>query len=201
MANFNTHFNKQHGFLNAVFTEADHPLPLQPVLENEEIRLNLQVPQQVQMNAQDELNNVEYMDDNEIGDILDQLPSVESYHETEVETAKRLVNLKSRHKVSSDTCNDIFAEALNFALNLFRTKRNFQTHMDKSIKVAKSTYLQRKLTNALPIETISRLHPITKKKLRPDIYYVSIIETLKRLFSLPGVLDLIKADYARKLLH
>ena len=194
---FQKHFSKVHfilcGFLKEANQPTSHPLPeptnVQPPSDPSDQR-----PQPV---AADTLQDPPREDNGMDFDPHDYETC--DYESFKRRTAQLMVNLKSRHKVSSGACNDIVADTLRFVHEMYQENPvHFRANVENSQKIVSSTFLQRRFTNALPLKIIRHIDTQTKKPTKPDIYYIPIADTLKRVLSQPGVMDIIKSDHARK---
>lgn len=189
--------------MNGVLREADNPLvPNQPPLaaQQPQDQPNQQLlPQPVAAEQHERVDAGDGFDDYDVGADLDAINFGCDYQAMQKKTAQRMVQLKSQHKVSSNTCNKIYSAAIEDALAMYNDNPyHFRANAENALKVANSTHLQRKLTNSLPLKIQRTFDKITKNKVLPDIYYIPLYDTLRRLLALPGVLELIKADHSRK---
>lgn len=119
-------------------------------------------------------------------DRYDSSPS--DYEVTKQTVASLLTHCKSKFQVASSTCNSLMTLAFKFAAILHRRKRDAAQHLNLAISVSKSNHLQRKYNQ-------TKLGVMEHSFNEGLFYYIPIEYTLKAIFGVPGVADLIDKDY------
>ena len=95
---------------------------------------------------------------------------------------------KSRSQIASSVCNKWISLTFKFAAVLHKSKRKAAHHLNLVTGISKSNYLQRKHNDA-KLSVIEHFHN------EGLFYYIPIEDTLKAIFGVFGIADIIDRDY------
>lgn len=110
------------------------------------------------------------------------------FETTKITVARFMNHCKSKSQIASSVCNRWISLGFRFASILHKHKRDAARHLNLAITVSKSNYLQQRYNN-------TRLGVVEHFNNGGVFYYIPIEYTLKAIFGVPGVAELIDNDY------